>query len=98
MPKVKFEKLENLISGLNYEDREVLEKACDILYGVQMEFGNRMVLQDVCTGEVTEVSELARVRGILSMFANAHTLQMSIKQSMGRLHKKQPVFLYIFTY
>jgi hypothetical protein len=79
MPKIRFERLENLISGLDDYDRKVLEKACEILFEVQMEFGNHMELQNIDTGEIMKVSELSRVRGILSMLAEAHTLQMSIK-------------------
>ena len=79
MPTVRFERLKNLVSGLDACDRKVLEEACEILLNVQIEFGNHMELQNIDTGEIMKVSELSRVRGILSMLAEAHTLQMSIK-------------------
>ena len=100
MPKCKVcrERLENVVEGLRWCEKAELEKADEVLEKVQREFGQHITLQDPNTGECLDVEELARVRGILSMLANANVLQMSLKQSIGRLHKKQPVFLCIFTY
>ena len=81
MPKCKVcrERLENIVKGLNWFDQNELRKADEILEGVQREFGRHITLQDPSTGEILDVEELARVRGILSMLANADVLQMSIK-------------------
>ena len=99
MPKCKVcrERLENVVEGLRWCEKAELEKADEVLEKVQREFGQHITLQDPNTGECLDVEELARVRGILSMLANANVLQMSLKQSIGRLHKKQPVFLFILS-
>ena len=79
MCKVCRERLENIVRGLDWFNRNELKKADEILEGVQREFGRHIILEDPTTGEVLDVEELARVRGILSMLANADVLQMSIK-------------------
>ena len=101
MPKCKVcrERYEKVVdSGLSWIDRHQIQKVNDMLHLLQHKFGDYIELQDLDTGEILDIEELARVRGILSMLANSKEFYMSIKQSIGRLHKKQPVFLYIFTY
>jgi hypothetical protein len=77
--RVKCERLENIVEGLDWVSQLQLEKADEILEKVQREFGNHITLQDPTTGECLDVDELARVRGILSMLAKANVLQMSLK-------------------
>ena len=80
MVKVKCEKLENVVeSGLNWFDQQEIQKVDEMLHQLQHKFGDYIQLQDLNTGEVLDIQELARVRGILSMLANSRVFQMSIK-------------------
>lgn len=66
-------------SGLSWIDRHQIQKVCDMLHGLQHKFGDYIELQDLDTGEILDIEELARVRGILSMLASSKEFQMSIK-------------------
>lgn len=78
--RVKCEKLENVVeSGLSWFDQQELRKVDELLHTLQHKFGDYIQLQDLNTGEILDVQELARVRGILSMLANSKVFQMSIK-------------------
>jgi hypothetical protein len=80
MPKAKCEKLENVVeSGLSWFDQQELRKVDELLHTLQHKFGDYIQLQDLNTGEILDVQELARVRGILSMLSNSKVFQMSIK-------------------
>lgn len=80
MPKVRCEKLENVVeSGLSWFDQVEIQKVDEMLHTLQHKFGDYIQLQDLNTGEVLDIQELARVRGILSMLANSRVFQMSIK-------------------
>lgn len=78
--KVEYEKLENIVeSGLSWFDQQELRKVDELLHTLQHKFGDYIQLQDLNTGEILDVQELARVRGILSMLSNSKVFQMSIK-------------------
>jgi hypothetical protein len=80
MPKVKCERLENVVeSGLRWSDLEKIQEVNELLHTLQHKFGDYIQLQDLNTGEILDVEELARVRGILSMLANSRVFQMSLK-------------------
>ena len=66
-------------SGLSWIDRHQIQKVSDMLHGLQHKFGDYIELQDLNTGEILDIEELARVRGILSMLANSKEFYMSIK-------------------
>jgi hypothetical protein len=50
-----------------------------LLHTLQHKFGDYIKLQDLDTGEILDIEELARVRGILSMLSNSKVFQMSLK-------------------
>lgn len=80
MPTLRVAKVENVVeSGLNVKEREKLQEVDEMLYTLQIKFGSLIQLQDLNTGEVMDIEELARVRGILSMLANSRVFQASIK-------------------
>ena len=66
-------------SGLSWIDRHQIQKVSDILHQLQHKFGDYIELQDLDTGEILDIEELSRVRGILSMLANSKEFYMSIK-------------------
>lgn len=66
-------------SGLSWIDRHQIQKVSDMLYQLQHKFGDYIELQDLDTGEILDIEELSRVRGILSMLANSKEFYMSIK-------------------
>jgi hypothetical protein len=50
-----------------------------MLHQLQHKFGNYIELQNLDTGEILDIEELKRVRGILSMLANSKEFHISIK-------------------
>jgi hypothetical protein len=66
-------------SGLSWIDRHQIQKVSDMLHQLQHKFGDYIELQDLDTGEILDIEELSRVRGILSMLANSKEFYMSIK-------------------
>lgn len=73
-------RVENVVeSGLSVEEMEMLQKVDEMLLALQIKFGSLATLQDLNTGEVMNIEELARVRGILSMLSNSRVFQLSIQ-------------------
>ena len=80
MPMLKVVRVENVVeSGLNVEEMQMLQEVDEMLLALQIKFGSLATLQDLNTGEVMGIEELARVRGILSMLANSRVFQLSMK-------------------
>lgn len=82
MPKCKVCRVrcEKIVeSGLSWIDRHQIQKVNDMLHQLQHKFGNYIELQNLDTGEILDMEELKRVRGILSMLANSKEFYMSIK-------------------
>lgn len=78
---MKMTELKNVIDlGLSVEEITTLEQASDILHTIQTTFGEKLDLTSTETGEVVSVSELARVRGILSCFTDNRIFQYSISK------------------
>lgn len=54
---------------LTWREREILEQADAILLKVQKDILDKsLVLQSLATGEVVEVDEIGRARGVLNAF------------------------------
>lgn len=80
MPMLKVVRVENVVeSGLSVEEMKMLQEVDEMLLALQIKFGSLATLQDLNTGEVMGIEELARVRGILSMLANSRVFQLSMK-------------------
>ena len=77
---LKVVRVENVVeSGLSVEEMQMLQEVDEMLLALQIKFGSLATLQDLNTGEVMNIEELARVRGILSMLANSRVFQLSIQ-------------------
>ena len=80
MTKLTVVRVENVVeSGLSVEEMQMLQEVDEMLLALQIKFGSLATLQDLNTGEVMGIEELARVRGILSMLANSRVFQLSMK-------------------
>lgn len=80
MPMLKVVRVENVVeSGLSVEEMQMLQEVDEMLLALQIKFGSLATLQDLNTGEVMGIEELARVRGILSMLSNSRVFQLSIE-------------------
>ena len=80
MPMLKVVRVENVVeSGLSVEEMQMLQEVDEMLLALQIKFGSLATLQDLNTGEVMGIEELARVRGILSMLSNSRVFQLSMK-------------------
>lgn len=77
---LKVVRVENVVeSGLSVEEMQMLQEVDEMLLALQIKFGSLATLQDLNTGEVMGIEELARVRGILSMLSNSRVFQLSMK-------------------
>ena len=77
---LKVVRVENVVeSGLSVEEMQMLQEVDEMLLALQIKFGSLATLQDLNTGEVMGIEELARVRGILSMLSNSRVFQLSIE-------------------
>lgn len=64
-------KLQNIYqSHLSEMDRQILNQAEKILLGVQLELGKQKSTQSLTDGDIVCGEEIARVRGILSHYAD----------------------------
>lgn len=68
----------NVVSTeLTWKEREILLQADAILLKVQKEILDRsLILQSLVTGEVVEVDEIGRTRGILNAFYESEYFQL----------------------
>ena len=72
--------VENVVAlNLTITEKEILRETEKILTRLQREFGNYIQLTALETGEIIEIDELARVKGILGGLHENAFFQYSLK-------------------